>query len=216
MCLRSGSRSFKSAQIMSWIKIIEYSEAQGALKQLYQRIAGSRGQLDNILKVHSLRPHTLQGHMTLYKNVLHHSGNTVPKSFLETIGIFVSALNGCAYCVEHHTAGLRKLLDDPEEVEEIKIALVDNKPEKKFQGKNLEALKYARKLTREPQEIQKPDYDRMIEMGFDEGEVLEINQVVAYFAYANRTVNGLGVQTDGEVLGLSPANQSNADDWGHR
>lgn len=34
---------------------------------------------------------------------------------------------------------------------------------------------------------------------------LEINQVVAYFAYANRTVLGLGVNTEGEILGLSPA-----------
>ena len=39
--------------------------------------------------------------------------------------------------------------------------------------------------------------------------------VTAYFAYANRTVLGLGVTTDGDILGLSP-NASDGDDWKHQ
>jgi uncharacterized protein YciW len=50
--------------------------------------------------------------------------------------------------------------------------------------------------------------------GLDDGEILEVNQVVAYFAYANRTVSGLGVTTAGDVLGLSPAD-TGGDDWHH-
>ena len=37
------------------------------------------------------------------------------------------------------------------------------------------------------------------EAGWDDGEILEINQVCAYFAYANRTVLGLGCSTEGEM-----------------
>jgi len=44
---------------------------------------------------------------------------------------------------------------------------------------------------------------------------LEINQVCAYFSYANRTVLGLGCSTKGDVLGLSPGNSENPDDWNH-
>ena len=43
--------------------------------------------------------------------------------------------------------------------------------------------------------------------GYTDGDVLEINQVTAYFAYANRTVLGLGCSTEENILGLSP-NQS--------
>jgi uncharacterized protein YciW len=50
--------------------------------------------------------------------------------------------------------------------------------------------------------------------GLTDGEILEVNQVVAYFAYANRTVSGLGVTTHGDVLGLSPAD-TEGDDWSH-
>jgi uncharacterized protein YciW len=51
--------------------------------------------------------------------------------------------------------------------------------------------------------------------GFDDGEILEVNQVVSYFAYANRMVLGLGVNTGGDVLGLSPSS-GDSSDWSHR
>ena len=49
------------------------------------------------------------------------------------------------------------------------------------------------------------------ENGLNDGEILEINQVVSYFAYVNRTVLGLGVTTAGDQLGLSPGEA----DWRH-
>ncbi|MEL6676889.1 MAG: alkylhydroperoxidase, partial [Bacteroidota bacterium] len=48
------------------------------------------------------------------------------------------------------------------------------------------------------------------------GEILEINQVVSYFHYANRTVLGLGVNTQGEILGLSPSDDDNHENWSHQ
>ena len=69
---------------MTWITTIPHAEASGRLKASYDRIAGPGGQIDNILAAHSLRPHTLDGHMALYKSVLHHTGNKLPRTLLET------------------------------------------------------------------------------------------------------------------------------------
>lgn len=55
-----------------------------------------------------------------------------------------------------------------------------------------------------------------MEVGFTHGEILEINQVVAYFNYANRTVLGLGVDVEGDILGLSPGNSSDEINWNHQ
>ncbi|MCH8889946.1 MAG: alkylhydroperoxidase, partial [Myxococcales bacterium] len=52
---------------MSWIKVIGYAPSTGRLRAVYERIGGPGNAIDNILQVQSLRPHTLQGHMTLYK-----------------------------------------------------------------------------------------------------------------------------------------------------
>ena len=57
---------------------------------------------------------------------------------------------------------------------------------------------------------------RLRDSGLEDGDILEINQVVAYFAYANRTVLGLGVTTSGDELGLSPNDPKNPENWGHQ
>ena len=85
---------------MSWIKIINYEKAGAKLKRIYKRVKGPNDNIDNVLMIHSLRPHTLEGHMKLYKSVLHHSGNSLPKWYLESIGVYVSHLNHCDYCVD--------------------------------------------------------------------------------------------------------------------
>lgn len=201
---------------MSWIETIPYEQATGRLRAVYERVQGPGGYVDNILQVHSLRPHTLVGHMTLYKNVLHHTGNTLPKWVLETLGVYVSLLNECAYCVEHHVMGLRALLQDEARAQAIRHALETGALDEVFDERAQAALRYAEQLTRTPATMEASAVATLREAGLDDGEILEINQVVSYFAYANRTVLGLGVTTDGDILGLAPGASDDPDNWQHR
>ena len=201
---------------MTFIRTIPYAESEGRLRLLYDRVKGPGGTIDNIMMAHSLRPHSMDGHMALYKNVLHHSSNTVPKWFLETLGVLVSLQNACLYCVEHHFAGLQRLLNEEARGVAIRKALETHDFASLFDAREQAALDYAVKLTGHAHAIRQADIDAMREAGFDDGQILEVNQVVAYFAYANRTVLGLGVDTDGDILGLSPNNSGNPDDWSHK
>ncbi len=201
---------------MTFIRTIPYEASSGRLRQLYDRVKGPGDNVDNIMMAHSLRPHTMDGHMALYKNVLHHFANQVPVWFLETLGVLVSRLNRCAYCVEHHFAGLKRVLKDDKRAEAIRAALEDGVFAGAFDERELSALAYAVKLTREPASVDRSDIDVMRSAGFDDGEILEINQVVAYFAYANRMVLGLGIDTEGDILGLSPGDSDDPEDWSHR
>jgi len=201
---------------MTWITTVSPEKAEGRLAKLYAHVKGPDGRVDNILMAHSLRPASLEGHMALYKNVLHHSANRVPKWFLETIGVLVSLRNRCTYCVEHHFAGLARLLDDAEGAAAIRASLEGElQPTRLLGAKGLAALRYAEKLTIDAASVAEADVSELRATGWGDGEILEINQVAAYFAYANRTVLGLGVSTDGDVLGLSPKS-SEEGDWGHR
>lgn len=201
---------------MAWIKVIPYAAANGRLKRIYDRIAGPGGQIDNILSVHSLRPHTLEGHMALYKSVLHHTGNKLSRTLIETLGVYVSLLNGCAYCVEHHYAGLIRLIGNDEHCARIRAALEAGQPEDIFEGKDLTALHYAAALTLNPGGVSEATVTDLRAVGLTDGEILEVNQVVAYFAYANRTVLGLGINVEVEKLGLSPSAAGDPEDWIHR
>ena len=201
---------------MPWIKTIPFEAATGKLRQLYQRVTGPGNNVDNIMMMHSLRPHSMEGHMALYKNVLHHKDNQIPKWFLETLGVWVSSLNACTYCVEHHFAGLKRLLKDDARAEALRAAIeARDIPATPLEAREQAALRYAERLTRIPQEMDAADVKALQLAGWDDGEILEINQVVAYFAYANRTVLGLGCSTEGDIIGLSPGNNDDPDDWGH-
>ncbi len=201
---------------MSWIDTVSYEDAGGRLRELYDRIKDPGGRIDNIMRAHSLRPHSMAGHRALYKSVLHHRGNTLERWLLEALGVYVSLLNGCAYCVAHHLVGLGRLLRDADRVGAISAALEADAPEQAFEGRELALMRYAERLTNEPAALAASDLDALRAAGLDDGQILEANQVIAYFAYANRTVLGLGVTTEGDILGLSPANAADPDNWQHR
>ena len=200
---------------MSWIKTIPYEAADARLKKIYDRIKGPNGQIDHVLSIHSLRPHTLVGHMTLYKNVLHNSNNQLPKWYLESLGVYVSFLNRCDYCVQHHFAGLKRLLNDEARAAQFFQAVKKDSLDQHFDAPFLAGMAYARQLTLEHHNITEKDIDQLRSLGFSDGEILEINQVVSYFNYVNRTVVGLGVNLAGEVLGLSPNDNDAPENWSH-
>jgi uncharacterized peroxidase-related enzyme len=201
---------------MAYITVIQPAAAEGKLAELFQRVRAPNGQVDNVLQIHSLRPHTMEGHMALYKAVLHHSGNCLPKWFLESVGVLVSMLNGCGYCARHHSEGLKRLLkSEPGRYEACLEQLQSTEPGPPFSAAQSAALSYARKLTLSPGDIVQQDIDALRGAGISDGEILEINQVASYFAYANRTVAGLGVNTAGEQLGLSPHDSTEPGDWNH-
>lgn len=200
---------------MSWIKIIDYATAGPKLKKIYDRIKGPDDNIDNVLLIHSLRPHTLVGHMALYKNVLHNTNNKLPKWYLECIGVYVSYLNQCNYCVEHHFAGLKRLLQDHQRANGFLEAIKNDTLQHYFDRKYFSGIDYAQELTINHSSITEDTINHLRMNGFSDGEILEINQVASYFNYVNRTVVGLGVNTKGDVLGLSPGDSEDPDNWTH-
>lgn len=199
---------------MAWIKVIDYENADARLKKVYNKVKGPNDQIDNVLSIHSLRPHSLVGHMALYKNVLHNSNNTLPKWYLEAIGVYVSYLNNCDYCVQHHLVGFKKLLNNTKSDNYLKLVQSDNL-KVFFDLPYLKGIEYAKKLTTAHSSITEKDIDDLRDVGFTDGEILEMNQVTCYFNYVNRMVVGLGVSTDGEVLGLSPNDSDDPRNWSH-
>ena len=185
----------------AWIHMLSDAEATGEAKAALEAARSPHGTVDNVMRIHSLRPKTMHGHVSLYRSVLHSNDNSLPIWFLETAGTYTSILNNCDYSVAHHSSNLRKLVDNEERYTQIISALKTNEPGKIFQGKELAMLRYVERLTVAVGDIVKSDVDSLRDAGCDDGEILELNQVVGYFCYANRLLNGLGVTTKGDVIG---------------
>lgn len=77
----------------SRIQMIENEEAEGKLKELYDKFNGN---MANILKVHSLNPKSLEAHLDYYK-VIMFGKSPLSRSVREMIATVVSATNECFY-----------------------------------------------------------------------------------------------------------------------
>ena len=195
----------------TWIEMLSVENATGSLKDAYDLAKTPAGTVDNVMRIHSHRPHTMVGHLTLYRSVLHHQDNTLPLWFLEAVGVFTSLLNNCEYSFKHHCTNMRRLLKDDERFAAIETALRGQAPEAAFSGKELALMRYTEKLTISPGKVEAADLEAAKSAGATDGEILEVNQVCAYFCYSNRTINGLGVTLAGDTVGYYKDQQKDQD-----
>jgi uncharacterized peroxidase-related enzyme len=94
--------------------------------------------------------------------------------------------------VDHHRRGLRRLIKNDELVDAV---------ERDWRSANLSdkrtaMLSFAVKLTATPGLMDDRDTDALRAVGFSDRDILDIVEVVAYYAYANRVADGLGIEIE--------------------
>ena len=62
----------------------------------YAEVAGKRGEVANILKVHGIEPETGRAHLALYMAIMF-GPSTVTRLEREAVAVAVSKANGCHY-----------------------------------------------------------------------------------------------------------------------
>jgi len=81
---------------MSWIEVIPEDRARGELRALYSKLTEPWGGVDNIMKIHSLNPASLQTHALLYVTLMRGESD-LTRIQREMIAVVVSAINRCRY-----------------------------------------------------------------------------------------------------------------------
>lgn len=89
----------------------------------------------------------------------------------------------------HHRRGLRRLLRD----DDLAARIEADHETAGLSEKRLAMLRYAVKLTMSPAEIGQDDVETLREQGLSDLDILHIAEVTAYYAYANRIADGLGI-----------------------
>ena len=81
---------------MAWIQVIDETEAVGKLKKIYDSLTEPWGGVDNIMKIHSLNPRSMEDHNELYVTLMRRRSE-LSKTQREMIAVVVSAANRCHY-----------------------------------------------------------------------------------------------------------------------
>jgi hypothetical protein len=77
---------------MALIDIIQPEEAQGELKEIYDKVLKSRGKIAEIHKIQSLNPTSIINHMDLYMTLMY-SQSPLKRVTREMIAVMVSKVN---------------------------------------------------------------------------------------------------------------------------
>ncbi len=92
----------------------------------------------------------------------------------------------------HHRRGLRRLLKD----DELLASVEQDWTTAGLSPKRESMLGFAVKLTRAPGTVSDADVEDLRSAGFSDRDILDIVEVVGYYAYANRIADGLGIEVE--------------------
>jgi uncharacterized peroxidase-related enzyme len=179
---------------MARIEVIDYENATGRLKEIYEALISKRGKLADVHTIQSLRPESIVMHMDLYMEIMF-GKSELTRANREMMAVVVSVQNNCEYCQIHHAAALNHYWKD-----EKKVALLKNDfRQVKLSNKEHRLCEFAKFLTLKPGDSMAVDITIPLrESGFDDKAILDTTLVVAYFNFVNRIIQGLGVRPESE------------------
>jgi uncharacterized peroxidase-related enzyme len=180
---------------MPWIDVVAQERAEGALRDVYDRVVRERGKLSHIMEVQSLYPEAMACHLDLYVELMF-GKSALTRAERELIAVVVSAANRCAYCMNHHAEPLRAYWKDDARV----AAATADWREAELNSRERALAAYADKLTRAPGDMVEEDVTSLRAAGLTDRDILDANMITAYFNFVNRLAAGLGVEFTAEEV----------------
>jgi AhpD family alkylhydroperoxidase len=121
------------------------------------------------------------------------AGWSIDRNIQLQISFAVSMVNGCRYCTVHQVLGLRRLGVDPTKL------LAMKKDDSALTPRELTAVEFARKLTRQPNSTTEADFAKL-KKEFGEQGAVEVIMQTGSFAFMNRFTDSLRLPSEDEAV----------------
>jgi len=176
---------------MSWLPLTALENASPETKRVYEFLNTNWGFVPNYFLALGHAPQLLQDQVNLFTNVMFQEG-ALPKIVKEQVALVVSGINLSNYCLAAHLEILGRLGIDKKQSRKLSLdyTSADVTPEV------MELFRFAAKLTRQPGDIEKPDFDRLRQAGWSDAAILETVLITSLYACANRFSAGIGLIAD--------------------
>jgi uncharacterized peroxidase-related enzyme len=176
---------------MSWITTIAWEESEGQLRDAYDWQAAALGEPAEFTMLGSLYPAIVEERLRLYRTVEQCPSELSPIE-RQAAAFVTSTINGTAHCA----SGLRLKLASLG-LAESTLVNIETAPAHVVSGNDrLDAVcAHAAKLTTNPAEMTEADLELLRAVGLSDLDLLDLNNMVAYYCYINRVVMGLGLRS---------------------
>jgi uncharacterized peroxidase-related enzyme len=162
-------------QTMPRIDTVEITQADSETQALYTRLAEKFGWTPNLVRTMAVSPAVLNAYIAFGRSM---SRSSLPQGLREQIGLTVSELNQCQYCLAAHTEfGKMAGLGDGEIAEGRKGASPDRKTNA--------VLQFAREIITERGLVSDDDLQSVRNAGVNDTEIAEIVAAVSLNIFTN-------------------------------
>jgi uncharacterized peroxidase-related enzyme len=132
-------------------------------------------------------PEILRQRSKLFNTVMY-GPRGLPRAERELAAVAESRVNGCPYCASVHSRLFAQLTKEPEVMQRIFEEGVDTE----LDARRRAIVDYSVALTASPPEATESDIAALRHVGLSDADILDVTQVVAMFAWANRLMQTLG------------------------
>jgi uncharacterized peroxidase-related enzyme len=175
-----------------WIRTIAWEDAEGLLKEAYDWQAERLGEPTEFTMLGSLYPEVVMERLKLYR-VAEGCPSSLPQQERQLAAYVTSLLNGTTHCASGLRVKLASLDVDPA----VQQAVEANPRQPSTGSERLDAIcSYAAIVTAAPATVSQADVERLRAVGLDDLDIVDLNNLVAYYNYINRVANGLGQRND--------------------
>jgi len=178
---------------MALIEVISHSEAEGELKEVYDSLVKTRGQLANVHTIQSLNPKSIINHMDLYMTLMY-GKSPLKRVVREMMAVVVSKANNCEYCQTHHLHAVNHYWKNNDKLKKFgnSYDAVELKPVE------LKLCEFAKVLTQNPSADQTERIAELKQLGLSDKAILDATMIVGYFNFVNRIILALKVNIESD------------------
>ena len=168
------------------LPVPELDALEPDIKGVFNHLLREDGFVPNVLKAYSFDAEKFRPFLKMYNNVMLMDS---PLTTLERemIGVVVSSINRCVYCLTTHGAAVRGLSGDPI----LGELMVQNYRAARLSVRHRAMLDFAVKVTEASYAITEADREALRKAGFDDRAIWDIAAVVGFFNMSNRMANAL-------------------------
>lgn len=175
---------------MPWIETILPEDAAGVLREAYDWQAARLGAPTDFTQLGSLYPELVLERLRLYRAVESVPSVLAPAERYQA-ALVTSLANETVHCGSGLYLRLEELGVSPAAAEAFASGETPSGVDERLAA----ILGYAARLTRSPGEVSAAEVAALRRVGLSDVDILDLNNLVAYYNYINRVANGLGLRT---------------------
>jgi uncharacterized peroxidase-related enzyme len=181
---------------MAFIRTIPPADAEGPVREMYERAQSQLGYVPNWAQAFSLRPRVMDGWVALLRSIRQ---NLSVRSY-ELATLAAARALRSSYCSLAHGSVLAERVFAPAAV----AAIVSGQGDAPLEAGERAMMAFVEKVVRHAREITPADVDALRSHGYRDEEIFDLAAAAAARCFFSTLLDALGAEPDSSFHGLEP------------